>query len=138
MADSLDYDSIPHINNKSLDRINIISITSKIKDLESNLSIIRKDLNQSTRLAIQMKSTNKSAYKKSIDKCETLQRKFFNETKKVKNRTYNMIKEDEGELTMLSNKFDMLNDDFEKIARLNLSIESRLKVCEMEVGMGLK
>ena len=121
-----------------LDKLNIISVTQKIKESEKYLSEIRKDLNDSIRQAIQMKSVNKSSNDKSFEKCFTIQRKFFNETKKVNKRVFQSINEDEGDIVMLSKKFEMLNTDIDRIGKLTMAIESRLRICEMEVGIGPK
>ena len=91
-----------------LDKLNIISVTQKIKESEKYLSEIRKDLNDSIRQAIQMKSVNKSSNDKSFEKCFTIQRKFFNETKKVNKRVFQSINEDEGDIVMLSKKFILI------------------------------
>lgn len=121
-----------------LDKLNIVSVTQKIKESEKSLSEIRKDLNESIRQAIQMKSVNKSTNDKSFEKCFTIQRKFFNETKKVNKRVFQSINEDEGDIVMLSKKFEMLNIDIDRIGKLTMAIESRLRICEMEVGIGPK
>lgn len=119
-------------------KITSSSITIKVKENEKNLYDIRKKLNDSTRQAIQLKATNKSSFDKQFEKCSTFQRKVINETNKVKKRVFSQIKEDEGDLVMLGNKFLMLNDDIDRITKLSIAVEARLKQLEMEVGVGHK
>lgn len=120
------------------EKLNLNSVTRKIKEHERSISDIRKELNESTRQAIQMKSVNKSVNDKSVEKCSILQRKFFNETKKMTKRVFTQIKEDEGEIVMISRKFEMLNEDIDQINKLLANIEIKLKHCETEVGVGIK
>lgn len=122
-----------NINN--IEKTNIVPTTQKIREYEKSLAEIRKELNESTRQAIHLKANNKSLTDKQFEKCFTLERKFFNEIKKVTKRVFYQINEDQGNIIQMSKKFEMLNEDIERITKLNSAIELRLKILESEVGI---
>ena len=116
----------------------IISITVKLKIQEEILNSLRKDLNNNIRECIAFNAINKSHNKKALDKSINYQKNFRADLKMTCFEINDQIRKEESEYHMVKKKFNLLNDDLEKISKLSRNLEERIRICEVDVGINGK
>jgi hypothetical protein len=116
----------------------LISITEKLKIQDSELNMLRKDLNNNIRESIAFKAINKSKNKKALDKSGNFMNSFKQDLKMIHRDIREQIREEQSDYYTVSKKFDLLHDDLEKINKLMKNIEDRIKICETDVGIIIK
>lgn len=122
--------------NKNLQAQN--TIIKRLNAQEKLLNSIRADLNENTRASISTKSDIESYNGKSFEKSSILLKTLINDLKNFKRDVERCSQDEKSELNNISIKLNLLNSELEKNKRDSASLEARVKLCELDVGIGYK
>jgi type I site-specific restriction-modification system R (restriction) subunit len=126
-----DQDEYDSTSKKSL-----ITVKKHMKDMEDQITELRRDINENKRVGKIIRSENQALEHKTKEKCNELA-KLVGEDLNNFSRDVGRVKQnDYAESDFFGQQIKALVDDKLKLKLTVIQLEKRLRQCETDVGMG--
>ena len=96
---------------------------------------LRRDLGESKKNGQLMRSENQGLEHKTKEKCNDLTKSILDDLTNIEKEFRRVIQNDKSETDFLKQQISSLNSDKLKLQQSTISLDSRLKTCEAEVGV---
>jgi len=134
-----------HLDDESYDNMNDnndyrpqknMTVKSQIRKIEETMAEIRKDCDENKKNAGILKGDLNVLGHKTKEKCNELSRLFMEDLQNLEKEFKRTVQSDKTETEFFKQQLHGLTQDKTKIKQNYYSLDSRLKICETDVGVG--
>ena len=115
-----------------------IPIKAQIKQMEKDVSELRAGLNENKKLGMCLKGEMISLEGTIKEKCNELSKCIIDDLSNFSKDLKRVIQNDRTETEFFKVQMNSLNDDKVKLQKEAISLQSRMKTCEVEIGVDPK
>ena len=115
-----------------------IPVKTQIKQMEKDLAELRADLNENKKCGMTLKGELISLEGTIKEKCNELSKCIIDDLANFEKDLKRVIQNDRTETDFFKVQMNSLNDDKVKLQKETISLQSRMRTCECEIGVDPK
>ena len=115
-----------------------IPVKTQIRQMEKDLSDLRAELNENKKCGMTLKGELISLEGTIKEKCNELSKCIIDDLANFDKDLKRVIQNDRTETDFFKVQMNSLNDDKVKLQKENISLQSRMRTCEVEIGVDPK
>ena len=115
-----------------------IPVKTQIRQMEKDLADLRADLNENKKCGMTLKGELISLEGTIKEKCNELSKCIIDDLSNFDKDLKRVIKNDRTETDFFKVQLNSLNDDKVKLQKETISLQSRMRTCEVDVGVDTK
>lgn len=115
-----------------------IPVKTQIRQMEKDLADLRADLNENKKCGMTLKGELISLEGTIKEKCNELSKCIIDDLSNFDKDLKRVIQNDRTETDFFKVQLNSLNDDKVKLQKETISLQSRMRTCEVDVGVDTK
>ena len=115
-----------------------IPVKTQIRQMEKDLAELRADLNENKKCGMTLKGELISLEGTIKEKCNELSKCIIDDLSNFDKDLKRVIQNDRTETDFFKVQLNSLNDDKVKLQKETISLQSRMRTCEVDVGVDTK
>ena len=115
-----------------------IPVKTQIRQMEKDLAQLRADLNENKKCGMTLKGELISLEGTIKEKCNELSKCIIDDLSNFDKDLKRVIQNDRTETDFFKVQLNSLNDDKVKLQKETISLQSRMRTCEVDVGVDTK
>ena len=115
-----------------------IPVKTQIRQMEKDLAELRADLNENKKCGMTLKGELISLEGTIKEKCNELSKCIIDDLSNFDKDLKRVIQNDRTETDFFKVQLNSLNDDKVKLQKETISLQSRMRTCEVEIGVDAK
>lgn len=115
-----------------------IPVKTQIRQMEKDLAELRADLNENKKCGMTLKGELISLEGTIKEKCNELSKCIIDDLSNFDKDLKRVIKNDRTETDFFKVQLNSLNDDKVKLQKETISLQSRMRTCEVDIGVDAK
>ena len=115
-----------------------IPVNTQIRQMEKDLADLRADLNENKKCGMTLKGELISLEGTIKEKCNELSKCIIDDLSNFDKDLKRVIQNDRTETDFFKVQLNSLNDDKVKLQKETISLQSRMRTCEVDVGVDTK
>ena len=115
-----------------------IPVKTQIRQMEKDLAQLRADLNENKKCGMTLKGELISLEGTIKEKCNELSKCIIDDLSNFEKDLKRVIQNDRTETDFFKVQINSLNDDKVKLQKETISLQSRMRTCECEIGVDPK
>ena len=115
-----------------------IPVKTQIRQMEKDLAELRADLNENKKCGMTLKGELISLEGTIKEKCNELSKCIIDDLSNFEKDLKRVIQNDRTETDFFKVQLNSLNDDKVKLQKETISLQSRMRTCEVDIGVDTK
>lgn len=115
-----------------------LPVKPHMRKMEELIAGLKSDLNENTKNGQILRSENLSLEHRTKEKCNELTKCLMDDLYNFDKDLKRIIQNDKAEVSFFKQQINSLNQDKLKLQQNVIVLDSKLKVCESDVGMGFR
>lgn len=115
-----------------------IPVKTQIRQMEKDLAQLRADLNENKKCGMTLKGELISLEGTIKEKCNELSKCIIDDLSNFEKDLKRVIQNDRTETDFFKVQLNSLNDDKVKLQKETISLQSRMRTCEVDIGVDTK
>ena len=115
-----------------------IPVKTQIRQMEKDLADLRADLNENKKCGMTLKGELISLEGTIKEKCNELSKCIIDDLSNFEKDLKRVIQNDRTETDFFKVQLNSLNDDKVKLQKETISLQSRMRTCEVDIGVDTK
>ena len=115
-----------------------IPVKTQIRQMEKDLAELRADLNENKKCGMTLKGELISLEGTIKEKCNELSKCIIDDLSNFEKDLKRVVQNDRTETDFFKVQLNSLNDDKVKLQKETISLQSRMRTCEVDIGVDTK